>query len=366
MDSKVDYADSRMASPRDLFSVLAPLLYNIYIHDLPDTISRKYGYADDLAIIKAHQERKTIGSTLSQDMSTSTLYLRQWRLKLCEGKTVSTVFHLINKEAKRELLDGYINTRGLNVQPTTPYLGVKFIRTLSYRQHLAGVRDKVMARSALIRKLVGTGWGASPSTLRTSALALVYAPVEYSALTWGRSRHTNLLDVSLNCTLRIITGCLQPTPVEQLFVFSGIPPAELRRRAASLSLANRTMDPDHLLHHIIIREETQPRLKSRRPFATSGKDPLSTTLPNETRPTGQPGCGQWNGNRPPAGCVNISPYHPRAAQDQPFHGKPGSNSIVYALELGASMRLQSRPADSKSHHRGISPLPSTKWSPWLD
>ena len=43
------------------------------------------------------------------------------------------------------------------------------------------------------------------------------------------------------------------------------------------------MDPDHLLHHTITREETQPRLKSRRPFATSGKNLLSSTLPNETK-----------------------------------------------------------------------------------
>ena len=33
-------------------SVLAPLLFNIYISDLP-TISRKYAYADDLAIMHA-------------------------------------------------------------------------------------------------------------------------------------------------------------------------------------------------------------------------------------------------------------------------------------------------------------------------
>ena len=43
------------------------------------------------------------------------------------------------------------------------------------------------------------------------------------------------------------------------------------------------MDPDHLLHHTITREETQPRLKSRRPFASSGKDLLSTAPPNETK-----------------------------------------------------------------------------------
>jgi len=34
-------------------SVLVPLFFNIYISDLPNTISRKYTYADDLAIIHA-------------------------------------------------------------------------------------------------------------------------------------------------------------------------------------------------------------------------------------------------------------------------------------------------------------------------
>ena len=46
---------------RDLFS---PLLFNIYIHDLTDTVSNKYGYADDLAILTTHREWKKIESTL--------------------------------------------------------------------------------------------------------------------------------------------------------------------------------------------------------------------------------------------------------------------------------------------------------------
>ena len=135
--------------------------------------------------------------------------LRQWWLKLSEGKTVSTVFHLNNKEAKREL-DVHIDRRRLNFLPKTTYLGVKLDRTLSYLQNLAGLRDKVMARSALIRKLVVTGLGGSSSTLRTSALALVYAPAEYCSPAWSRrSKHTSLLKVSLNCTFRTITGyCL--------------------------------------------------------------------------------------------------------------------------------------------------------------
>ena len=172
-----------------------------------------------------------------------------------------------NKEAKREL-GVYIDTKRLNFQPTTTYLGVKLDRTLSYWQHLTGLRDKVVARSALIRKLVGAGWRASPSTLRSSAMTFVYASAEYCAPTWSRSRHIRSRHMSLNCTLRIITGYLQPTPIEQLPVL-GIPPAELRRRAASLALARRVMDPDYL-HHPITREETQNKIKSRRLFATIG------------------------------------------------------------------------------------------------
>jgi len=34
-------------------SVLAPLLFNIYISDLPNTVTREYAYADDLAIVHA-------------------------------------------------------------------------------------------------------------------------------------------------------------------------------------------------------------------------------------------------------------------------------------------------------------------------
>ena len=32
-------------------SVLAPLLVNIYVYDLPSTVSRRYAYADDLALL---------------------------------------------------------------------------------------------------------------------------------------------------------------------------------------------------------------------------------------------------------------------------------------------------------------------------
>ena len=36
-------------------SILAPTLFDIYISDIPKTTSKQYGYADDLALLDAHQ-----------------------------------------------------------------------------------------------------------------------------------------------------------------------------------------------------------------------------------------------------------------------------------------------------------------------
>jgi len=62
--------------------------------------------------------------------------------------------------------------------------------------------------------------------MRTSALGLVYNAAEYASPARCRNAHTEQVDVLLNDTLRIISGCLKPTRRELLPVLSGIPPAQ--------------------------------------------------------------------------------------------------------------------------------------------
>ena len=84
-------------------SVLAPLLFNIYIYDLLSKTSRKYAYADDLAILYSSGDWKVLKRTLSEDMTTLSAYLQTWRLKLSHARTMTAAFHLNNRQAKREL-----------------------------------------------------------------------------------------------------------------------------------------------------------------------------------------------------------------------------------------------------------------------
>ncbi len=164
---------------------------------------------------------------LSQDMTTLSAYLQTWRLKLSHAKTVTAAFHLHNREAKRELAI-YNNGNLLPFCPVPTYLGVKLDRSLTFRHHLETLRKKLATRVALLRRLAGSGWGAGAKTLRTASLSLVYSTAEYCAPTWCRSAHTRLIDSVLNDALRIVTGCLRPTPTDYLPILAGIQPAELR------------------------------------------------------------------------------------------------------------------------------------------
>ena len=99
-------------------------------------ISKKFAYADDLALLHSSGNWKDLEGTLSQDMSTLSLYLLTWRLKLSHTKTAA--FHLNKREPKRKL-KVYDNDKLLPFCPNPTYLGVKLDRSLTFCHHLVAL-----------------------------------------------------------------------------------------------------------------------------------------------------------------------------------------------------------------------------------
>ena len=128
-------------------------------------------------------------------------------------------------------------------------------------------------------RLVGSGWGVGAKTVRIATLSLVYSTAEYCAPVWCCSAHTRLIDSVLNDTLRIVTGCLRPTPTDHLPVLSGIQSAEFRRMEATLSLAHcGSLDSDHILYDLSsgFSNTRQVRLRSRRSFVPAARSRLDS------------------------------------------------------------------------------------------
>jgi len=179
-------------------------------------------------------------------MASAPEYLQTWKLKFSATKTMSAIFHLNNEEAKPELKVNH-NNETLPFCSEPKYLEVTLDRSLTYCRHLESLLKKLTSSVALLTRLAGSGWGVGATTLRTATLTLVHSTAEYCAPVWCRSAHTRLIDRAINDALRIVTGCLRPTPVDNLIV-AGIQPVELHRKGATLSLAHRAMELGHLLH----------------------------------------------------------------------------------------------------------------------
>jgi hypothetical protein len=251
-------------------SVLAPILYNWYTHDLPQTSSKKFIYADDIAILSQHHTFEGLEKDLNKDLKSISAYLKTWSLKLNPQKTIHTCFHLNNSEAQRPL-NIKLNDTSIRLDNHPKYLGITLDRSLTFKTHLTNTRKKISTRNNIIQKLAGSTWGSSAEVLRTSSLALVYSTAEYCAPVWGRSSHTSFIDVELNRTMRIITGTCKTTPTPWLPVLSNIHPPNLRRKLATGNIY-KTLS-SNLTHPIqeIFSSTPPTRLKSRKPFWTEGK-----------------------------------------------------------------------------------------------
>ena len=254
--------------------VLAPMMYNIYTNDQPiDSVTKRFIYADDLCITAQGTNFQQVETILTNVLTGLTSYYDDNYLRANPSKTQVCAFHLKNKDANYQLNITWCGTR-LPYCPNPVYLGVTLDRCLTFRSHVDKTRAKVSTRNNILSKLTNTKWGASASTLRTTALSLSFSAAEYACPAWERSGHAKRLDSVLNTSCRKITGCLRSTNMQSVYVLAGIAPPDIRRAVASqIERTKQATDQRHPLHN-----HTPPpkRLKSRKSFLAS-TTPLQTT-----------------------------------------------------------------------------------------
>ena len=67
----------------------------------------------------------------------------------------------------------------------------------------------ITKRANIVQMLAGATWEASATTLRTSAIALVYSVAEYAASVWIKSVHTKKIYLGRNTAMGVITDRTQ-------------------------------------------------------------------------------------------------------------------------------------------------------------
>lgn len=255
------------------------MLFNIYTNDQPQFHNiRRFIYADDLCIATQSKSFPTIERRLTNALQSLSDYYKKSFLNANPGKTQVCAFHLNNHQAQRELKIKWDN-KILEVCRYPVYLGVTLDRTLSFKEHVTKLKEKLSSRNNLLGKLANSNWGADPKTLKQAALALCYSTAEYCAPVWARSCHAPKVDSELNKACRTITGALKPTPLPALYRIASIAPPPIRR--ATITKNEREKQLSDNRHPLYGHQELRRRLKSRRSFVTTNG--LGQQKPSEDR-----------------------------------------------------------------------------------
>ena len=187
-------------------SVLGPLLFLIYINDLPN-ISEKLNFflfADDTNIYYESKDLAELEKTVNEELKKLSLWLNLNRLALNVGKTNFVIFRSPQKKSNRNVTL-IMNKKALQQKDHVKYLGVLIDEHLNWKYQINQVALKISRGIGILAKLKPY---LKEKLLRTIYFSLVYSYLSYGVQAWGSAADSikNKIVVLQNKAIRIMSG----------------------------------------------------------------------------------------------------------------------------------------------------------------
>ena len=171
-------------------SVLGPLLFLIYVNDLPNIskILKFYLFADDTNIYYESKSLINLENTINKELDKLYLWLNVNRLSLNIDKTNFIIFHPYNKPIKNSITIK-INKKAIAEKDYIKYLGVLVDSTLSWKHHIFNVTTKISRAIGIMYKLRSY---LPLNVLKNVYYSLIYSHITYAIEVWGSAFKTEM------------------------------------------------------------------------------------------------------------------------------------------------------------------------------
>ncbi len=175
-------------------SVLGPLLFLLYINDLPhvSNILRFYLFADDTNLYYESKNLKQLEKVVNKEMNKIFQWLCSNRLALNISKTNFVIFHPYNKPLK-EVITLKINKKAIAEEPCVKYLGVLIDSTLSWKSQISTITKKISRSIGIMYKLRPF---VNVKIMKSVYYSIIYPHLIYGIQVWGSAFKTALINLN--------------------------------------------------------------------------------------------------------------------------------------------------------------------------
>jgi len=212
-------------------SVLSPLLYLIYVNDIPIHPTSKCDggqFADDISMWTLAKSTKVTRLRLQRALSDLELWCSIWRIKLNAAKT-----QLVRFPKRKEKLELRLFGQTISEKDELTLLGVVFDQKLSFGSHCKQKAKEATRRVGLLRRVSGQGWGASKRVLLNLYKQYVRPVLEYGNAGIADAAKSNLalLQRVQNSALRTSLRVPRRTRISKLHKLARMDPVPRRLRS---------------------------------------------------------------------------------------------------------------------------------------
>ena len=281
-------------------SVLGPVLFSLFINDLPASLPSSVSYslyADDLAIWSSSPSVSTAVEATQGALFRLERWSEYWRLSLNPSKCEAS-FSVDPHQANLQLNLLLLGSR-LRFNPTPTFLGVTFDRTLSFSKHVSSLKTKFFPRLKALRCICASSRGPSKESLSVLYKSFLRPLFTYASPGWFpflSATNITKLERLHRAASRAITGCLSSSPIPLLLTEASLPSLRVTLTHFTLLSYERALRlPTSFPISGLARLGVKPRLcrSSWRAFASTHPLMLPSTCSREAL-VACPPCSPWN------------------------------------------------------------------------
>ena len=215
-------------------SILGPLLFLIYINDLPEGIQSEIKlFADDTFLFNTTKDIQRGIATLNQDLNRIETWAKQWLVTMNPQKTKAILFS--NKRTPSVVTDLKMHNTDIQMYSSFKHLGLMLDSKLTWKNHVEYITKKANKSLSSIHRLKSK----LPSKILLTAYKSMVRPiVEYADVVWsgcGTGLQCALESIQYRAMLSI-AGAIKSTDTGRLRTFLGLQSLRERRESHRLCL----------------------------------------------------------------------------------------------------------------------------------